>query len=57
MHKVALGTVVLAVSLLVAPAAYAQMKVTSDDIKNGAKSSKARRPTCLAATAAILPRR
>ncbi len=41
MHKVALGTVALAVSLLVAPAAHAQMKVTSDDIKNGAVGTKA----------------
>ncbi len=41
MHKVALGAVAMAFSVLAAPAAYAQMKVTSDDISEGAVSSKA----------------
>ena len=41
MHKLALGAVAVAFSVLAAPVAHAQMKVTSDDIKNGAVSSKA----------------
>ncbi len=40
MHKVGLGVAVLAASLFVAPVAHAQMKVTSDDIKNGAVGTK-----------------
>src|ERR1700733_2867830 len=35
MQKVGLGVAALAASLFVAPVAHAQMKVTSDDIKNG----------------------
>jgi len=41
MHKVALGAVVMAFSALSVSAAYAQMTVTSDDISEGAVSSKA----------------
>lgn len=40
MHKLALGAVALALGLA-ASTAQAQMKLTSDDIKNGAVSSKA----------------
>jgi Raf kinase inhibitor-like YbhB/YbcL family protein len=40
MHKVGLGVAVLAASLVAAPVAHAQMKVTSDDIKNGAVGTK-----------------
>ena len=57
MHKMTLGAVVMAFGMLAAPVAHAQMKVTSDDIKNGAVGTKAMRPTSLAATAAILRRR
>ena len=41
MHKMTLGAVAVAFSVLAAPVAHAQMKVTSDEIKNGAVSSKA----------------
>ncbi len=41
MHKTALGAVVLALGMLAAPVAHAQMKVTSDDISEGAVGSKA----------------
>ena len=41
MHKMTLGAVAVAFSVLAAPVAHAQMKVTSDDIKNGAVSTKA----------------
>jgi Raf kinase inhibitor-like YbhB/YbcL family protein len=41
MHKVALGALVVAFGALSTSAALAQMKVTSDDIKNGAFSTKA----------------
>jgi Raf kinase inhibitor-like YbhB/YbcL family protein len=41
MHKVALGAVVLTCGVLSASAAFAQMKVTSEDIKNGAAGTKA----------------
>ena len=40
MYKVGLGVAVLAASLVAAPVAHAQMKVTSDDIKNGAVGTK-----------------
>ncbi|HXX04020.1 MAG TPA: YbhB/YbcL family Raf kinase inhibitor-like protein [Xanthobacteraceae bacterium] len=40
MHKVALGAVAAILALLAAPAAHAQMSVTSDDIKDGAVSPK-----------------
>src|SRR5579872_2681778 len=40
MGKVGVGAAVLAVGLFVAPVAHAQMKVTSDDIKNGAVGTK-----------------
>lgn len=40
MHKVGLGVAVLVAGLIAAPVAQAQMKLTSDDVKNGAKSSK-----------------
>jgi Raf kinase inhibitor-like YbhB/YbcL family protein len=41
MHKVALGAMAVAFGVLAATAANAQMKVTSDDIKNKGVSSKA----------------
>jgi Raf kinase inhibitor-like YbhB/YbcL family protein len=41
MHKVALGAMAVAFGVLAASAANAQMKVTSDDIKNKGVSSKA----------------
>jgi len=41
MHKVALGAMVMAFSVLSASAAFAQMKVTSDDVKNRGVSPKA----------------
>ncbi len=41
MHKIALGAVTAAFGLVAASAAQAQMKLTSDDIKDGAVSSKA----------------
>jgi len=41
MNKLTLGAVAVAFSVLAAPAAHAQMKMTSDDIKNGAVSPKA----------------
>jgi Raf kinase inhibitor-like YbhB/YbcL family protein len=40
MHKVALGAVVLAFGVLSASAAFAQMKVTSDDVKDKGVSPK-----------------
>jgi len=40
MHKVALGAVAVAFSVLAAPVAHAQMKLTSDEIKNGDVSPK-----------------
>ena len=40
MHKMTLGAVVMAFGMLAAPVAHAQMKVTSDEIKNGAVSPK-----------------
>ena len=40
MHKMTLGAVAVAFSVLAAPVAHAQMKVTSDEIKNGAVSPK-----------------
>ncbi len=36
MHKMTLGAVAVAFSVLAAPVAHAQMKVTSAEIKNGA---------------------
>ena len=41
MHRLALGAVVMAFGALSASAAFAGMKVTSDDIKNGAVGTKA----------------
>jgi Raf kinase inhibitor-like YbhB/YbcL family protein len=41
MQKIAFGAAAIALSMWAAPAAHAQMKVTSDDIKEGAVSSKA----------------
>ena len=41
MHKMTLGAVAVAFSVLAAPVAHAQMKVTSGDISEGAVSSKA----------------
>ncbi len=41
MHKMAFGAAAVAFGVLAATAAQAQMKVTSDDIKNGAFSNKA----------------
>ncbi len=41
MNKLTLGALAVAFSVIAAPVAHAQMKVTSDDIKNGAVSSKA----------------
>jgi methionine-rich copper-binding protein CopC len=41
MHKLALAAVAAAMSMLAAPAAFAQMSVTSDDIKDGAVGTKA----------------
>ena len=40
MHRLALGAVVFAFSALSASAAFAQMKLTSDDIKNNAVGTK-----------------
>jgi Raf kinase inhibitor-like YbhB/YbcL family protein len=40
MHKMALGAVVAAFGLLTTSAAFAQMKVTSDDVKNHGVSPK-----------------
>lgn len=40
MHRITFGAVALAMTIMVAPAAQAQMKVTSDEIKNGAVSPK-----------------
>ncbi len=40
MGKVGLGVAVLVAGLIAAPVAQAQMKVTSDDIKNGAVGTK-----------------
>src|ERR1700691_4257092 len=40
MYKVGVGVAVLAASLIAAPVAHAQMKLTSDDIKNGAVGTK-----------------
>ncbi len=40
MHKMTLGAVAVAFSVLAAPVAHAQMKVTSDEIKNGAVGPK-----------------
>jgi hypothetical protein len=55
MHKLALGAVALALGLA-ASTAQAQMKLTSDDIKNGAVSSKAMEANVSAATAAMFRR-
>jgi len=40
MHKVALGAMAVAFSILATSAAQAQMKLTSDDVKNGGVSPK-----------------
>jgi len=40
MHKMALGAVAATFAMLAAPVAHAQMKVTSDDIKDGAVAPK-----------------
>jgi phosphatidylethanolamine-binding protein (PEBP) family uncharacterized protein len=40
MHKMTLGAVAVAFSVLAAPVAHAQMKVTSDEIKLGAVGPK-----------------
>jgi Raf kinase inhibitor-like YbhB/YbcL family protein len=40
MHKVALGALVVAFSALSASSAFAQMKLTSEDVKNGSTSPK-----------------
>ena len=57
MHKMTLGAVAVAFSVLAAPVAHAQMKVTSDEIKNGAASSNDAGVKVFGCTAAILPRR